>query len=460
MKILITSVLQLVKISYQEFVTMKKKIHNKITGKTAAILFVILASTSVLFSCKDDNCDGKKCRTELGFNESRKERDAMFDSINPLTATKFNVYIENSLSMDPYVSHSNSMFKVTNYRLINQVVTDVLFDEDSLSLNYINSEPKEYEGTLKKFTDSFSPATFAQAGGNRATSDIIEIISNVVKSTKRGELSMFVSDCVYSPESSDDIDKALKKQQTDMFNILKRKARTDSTFGVLVYRFVSDFEGIYYNKTDAHIKCAKGAKRPYFVWYFGDESILANVRQSVSKIVEEQGAEYYGAFPGYRYVPYKTIGESHAYHYLNKKAGEDSVYKFSFYASLGRLPVAPEYIMNDSNYTCGKEFYHIKKIEPVDPTDTKGKGYDYKYTMNIRGGRNKMISPALVELSLDSQRGELPAWVNEFDDPTGEDYDNGYKSNLLRTFGLKSLIEGIMDFYNEPYYVTFRMKIN
>lgn len=460
MKILITNTLQLIKISYQEFVTMKKKIHNKITGKTAAILLGILASASVLFSCQDDNCDGKKCRTELGFNEPRKERDAGFDSINPLTATKFNVYIENSLSMDPYVSHSNSMFKVTNYRLINQVVTDVLFDEDSLSLNYINSEVKEYAGTLKKFTDSFSPATFARAGGNRATSDIIEIISDVVKSTKRGELSMFVSDCVYSPESSDDIDKALKKQQTDMFNILKRKARTDSTFGVLVYRFVSDFEGIYYNKTDAHIRCDRGAKRPYFVWYFGDESILANVRRSVSKIVEEQGAEYFGAFPGYRYVPYKTIGESHAYHYLNKKAGEDSVYKFSFYANLDRLPVAPEYIMNDSNYTCGKEFYHIKKIEKVDPTDVKARGYDYKYTMNIRGGRNKMISPALVELSLDSQRGELPAWVNEFDDPKGEDYDNGYKPYLLRTFGLKSLIEGIMDFYDEPYYVTFRMKIN
>jgi len=355
--------------------------------------------------------------------------------------------------MDGYVNGKTD-FRSTIYRLIVQTAADVLIDDSSLSLNYINSEIIQQSVTPKEYTQKLSPKSFSIAGGDRANSDITDIISKVVKNTKKDEVSMFVSDCVYSPESSDSLHKALKILRTDMLNILKIKAKSDTTFGVLVYRLTSDFHGKYYNKTNDSILC--DGKRPYFIWFFGNESILAGVKKSVSEIMTEEKADYVVGVPGYNYVPYKTDKSNHSYHYLSAKAGNDSVFQFSFQADLSRMPLDNGYITNKSNYKLGKDKYYIKTIKPVNSS-----GYDYEYTICIRGRRNSMIANnTTVEISMKSMLDSLPGWVTRYDDPKGDDYKEGYDPTKLRTFGLKSLVEGIADFYEEPSYITYKILIN
>lgn len=435
-----------------------KRPNNIFAALTAVVVIGLMSIAPILNSCTGcSSCDGTKCKNALGFNEKTSVRDSLFRERYPLKAYKINVYIESSASMDGYVN-GNTKFKTTIHRLIGQIVADVLIDDKSLSLNYINDTILQQSGALKQYTKNLSPASFSNAGGDRANSDIIEVISNVVTRTNKGEVSMFVSDCVYSPESSDDIDKALKKQQTDMLNILKNKAKSDTTFGVLVYRLTSDFHGIYYNKTNEHIPC--NGDRPYFIWFFGNESILANVQESVSKIMTEEKANYVVGIPGYKYVPYKTIKSDHSYHYLSAKAGADSLFRFSFYADLSRIPLGNSYITNKSNYKFGKDKYYIKKVEPVNSVGSRNDDYNYKYTICIRGGNNSMITPTMIEVSMKSMLESLPEWVSEYDDPKGDDYNNGYDPTKLRTFGLKSLIEGIVDFYKEPSYITYKILIN
>lgn len=435
---------------------MKKKghIYAPIVGVIITSLLGISLATN---SGTNSFCDGIKCKQSLGLEGKTSERDSIFQVNNPSHANNFNVYVESSASMDGYVT-GNTKFKTTLHRLIGQVIADVLVDDNHVNLNYITTEITKKESNPKVFTQSLSPTSFSGAKGDRANSDIIEIISSVVKSTSKGDVSMFVSDCVYSPEPSADIDKALKKQQTDMLNILKNKAKKDSSFGVLLYRITSDFHGIYYTKTNAHINC--NGERPYFIWLFGDESILANVHESISKIMKEEKADYIVGIPGYKYLPYKTIKSDHAYHYLSAKSREDSIFTFSFYADMRPLPLTSDYIVNKANYEYGKNKYYIKKIETVTQSDGKADGYNYRFTVAIRGGKNAKITPTIVDISLNSMLKEIPNWVVKYDDPIGEDYDRGYDPNKLRTFGLKSLVEGVLDFYKEPSYVSFKIQIN
>lgn len=427
-------------------------------GPTVGLL-ILGALSLYLVCCTHTNvsCDGKNCHKTLELEGKPSVMDSLFRADNPNMAKQFNVFVESSASMDGYVT-GNTTFKTTLHRLIGQVIADVLVDGKSYTLNYVNSEIKNKPQNIKHFTQNLSPVSFSTAGGDRANSDIVEIISNVVDTTNKGTVSMFVSDCVYSPESASDIDQALEKQQTDMLNILKNKSKENKTFGVLLYRLISDFHGIYYTKTDEHIHC--DGQRPYFVWFFGDESILANVKEKITQIMDRENALCVVGVPGYKYVPYKTIQSDHPYHFINAKSNEDSIFKFSFLADLSCLPLDSEYITNKANYSVGKTKYSIKKIEKNTSSDKQNDNYNYKYSIVIRGGRNTLITPTIVEISLLSELKKIPEWVIKYDDPKGEDYDNGYNPQQIRTFGLRSLVEGIADFYNESSYVTFKILIN
>lgn len=421
----------------------------------------------VLDSCGGGySCDGKNCKSELGFTDNKKpsERNAEFIQNNPIEAKQFNVYIECSASMDGYVT-GNTQFKTDIHRIIGQITADVLSNDTCLSLNLINSVIINSKKNPKQFSQSLSPAFFKSenelAHGDRANSDIIEIIENVIKQTPSKGLSMFVSDCVYSPEGADDIDKALKKQETDLLNALKRRTKNEGyeNFGVLLYRFESDFNGIYYTKTNSQININNG-KRPYFVWFFGDESILASVYRSINSIREDRNADFIATIKGYKYLPYKTLGSDHFCHFLNAKANTDGLYNFSFIADLSYLPLSKDYICNVDNYICAKDKYYIKSIEPYDETSKDSINYNYRFRVAIKGGKNNFITPTVVEISMRSMSSSIPKWVKNNDDPKGNDYDNGYKATLQRTFGLESLVEGLNDFYNNKEYITFKIKIN
>ena len=435
-----------------------KRFFIQISALSVGILIGLITCMSSLSSCSRAACDGKKCKVALGLQTKSSQRDSIFYKENSTYASKFNVFIENSVSMNGYVS-GHTEFKTTIHRMIGQVVADVLENDTNVSLNFINSEIEFQGKAYKRFSQKLDLKNFAAGKGNRATTDLIEIIDKVVNNTPKGAVSMFVSDCVYSPESSADINKALKKQQTDMLNILKNKAKSDPTFGILIYRLMSDFSGIYYNKTDSNINC-KGP-RPYFIWFMGDQSILAGVQKSLTRIVSDQESNYIVGIPGYGYMPYKTLRSDHPYHYLSAKAGPDSIFRFSFYADHSRLPLPEEYIVDKNNYAYANDKrYFLKKIDFGNQKDSKGNEYDCKYTVSVRGKKNSLVSPTMVEISIKSMLVELPEWVTKYDDPDGTDYDKGYNPGKQRTFGIKSLIEGIAEFYNEPYYATYKVQIN
>lgn len=421
----------------------------------AVVSAVLIITFGILFVRCDTTCDGTDCRKATGITKKPSVCDSLFRKDHPKFATKLNVYMESSASMDGYVT-GNTDFKTMIHRVIGQVTADVVEKSTDPSLFYINTDTIRRKETPKQFTNMLSPTAFAAAGGDRTNSDIMEIIDNVIKLTRKGEAAMFVSDCVFSPEPAADIAKALAKQQTDMRNALQKKSKYDPEFGVLLYRLTSDFHGIYYNKTNEKIPC--DGPRPYFIWFFGDASILATVSDCLSGMMTEAKALSLVGIPAYSYIPYRTLGSAHPYHYIPIKANDRGFETIRFVADLSAIPCGEAYLTDKDNYTCDGKNYSVHKITTY--SNAKYPGFNYQFTIRINGRENSHIASTVAGISLKSMLHPLPKWVSDYDDPQGDDYDKGYRKGLQRTFGLKSLVEGIAEFYKDKTYCTFKMKVN
>lgn len=68
-----------------------------------------------------------------------------------------------------------------------------------MELNYINSQVLKQPSDVQAFIKALEPYTFKQKGGNRGTSDMADILAKIIKQTADNDISIFISDCIFSP---------------------------------------------------------------------------------------------------------------------------------------------------------------------------------------------------------------------------------------------------------------------
>lgn len=108
--------------------------------------------------------------------------------INP---PSLNVFIENSGSMDGYMCNGSEL-KDAVYSYISKLNRNT----DTTRLFFINSDIIPYKKELRGFIKDLTPQSFRKAGGNRANSDIGEMLKNVLESVSDTTVSIFISDCI------------------------------------------------------------------------------------------------------------------------------------------------------------------------------------------------------------------------------------------------------------------------
>lgn len=91
-------------------------------------------------------------------------------------------------------------------------------------------------------------------GGKRGTSDMSNILDTIISQTDDDEVSIFVSDCIFSPgkkyKAKDNADEYIVAQQIGIKNHIVEKLAKNPNFSIVVMRLTSQFNGIYYNKFD------------------------------------------------------------------------------------------------------------------------------------------------------------------------------------------------------------------
>lgn len=401
----------------------------------------------IMSSCSDGH--SLKCE-ELA---KKYELEKKYSKNHDLTLSTIKVYVENSGSMDGYVN-GNTEFKTDLFNLLKLLGGDISGDIEKY---FINDSIIKVSVTDSQFSNGMSVSLFQKLGGKRETSDIAELMAKVIKSNKPGEVSIFISDCVFDPQSDPDIEKRLSQQKTTIQTAIKNKLKSDEEFSVVVYKLMSSFTGIYYNKVKPHVYL-NNKQRPYYIWFFGDACKLTRVRELLNKDIESRdGTKVFSETNYIKNIPYRCSAAK-----CNKARGKhiddprESHGKFTFKinADLSTIPLSQVFLLDTTNYILPKnKDYAIKSVGKYKKKD---KSFTHEIKISKIKGNIKEQTYLIVEL----KRPSIPTWVMDFNDLMGTDYLNGAHPTNPRTFGLSSYISGVHDAYGDAPIARFELLIN
>lgn len=385
---------------------------------------------------------------------------------NSVPCKKLKIYLENSLSMDGYMKgYTEFKTQLQNLTYAAERATEA----DTTELFYRNTSSCPFKGNIKDFVrNATNTAIFPK--GSRWTTNTEEIMNSIIQGTKKNEVTLFFSDCVYSPSGTDETSsKSLDLLRGAMQRAIGDKLKTDPTFSVLLYRFTSTFDGTYFDINDDSVRIDK-KERPYFVWIFGRREHLAEIYRAVTEEFEGQAdrkvpLQCYAAFAT---VPVRAeIGASNAYercdsskwHITDVDNREQLI--FSLSADFASLPVSPEAMLDTTSYDIkGPLHPRLTRIKAMEATTGRKQRFTHHLSIALgkHDGGNKIPENSRVTLAM--RRPPLPRWVEQYNDPEGKDIRSGKPVRRTdRTYGLLPLVKGVQGAYGETPYVSIHLQI-
>uniref|UniRef100_UPI004048512C hypothetical protein n=1 Tax=Mariniflexile sp. TaxID=1979402 RepID=UPI004048512C len=374
------------------------------------------------------------------------------ESKEPLKEFNINVYLENSASMDGYVTGVTE-FETAIYNLLGDFKISKVCD--SLNLNYINnsipfSKKNALPADIQDFIEKLEPSTFRQKGGDRSVSDLKNIINTVLKTVNDQNASVLISDFVFSPGKSVNAQDYLNNQGVGIKIDFAEKIKEFDLSAVII-QLESNFEGTYYDKTNNPIPF-KG-KRPYYIWIFGsnqqiseilDKKILDNIKGGyLNRMVLQSEKEQ--SQPNYKILSSPKIGDFSRTELNNKIIADASLSKnnqnkgffgFNLAVDFSNSIQDPSYFLDTTNYVISNSSY-LLEVEPIsNKNDPSLSGFTHLIKVKTTDLRNETLEIQVI--------GQTPNWV--FNSSSIDD------SNILndiseqqKTFGLQYLIEGVSD---------------
>lgn len=343
------------------------------------------------------------------------------------------VYIENSGSMDGYMSQGSEL-KDAVYAYI----SDLNSECGAVYLNYINSTVIPYPSKdITSYIKTMNPQTFAMAGGNRHTTDISEVIKRVLLGMDKNTVAILVSDCILALPGGDST-KELGICKTSVKLAVEDGRKKIPDLGVQILKMESTFTGTYYQFTGT--EQLSSVKRPYYIWVFGRAGTLARLNREAD----------YTALPGYKDMVAFTAPVPNAWKVSDKNGNTSRIhakgenYELIISADM-RQSLQPESVITDkSNYS----FTNDMIIDDIKPS-TKDDKYSHIISFK-KPERLKVTKDALT-----FTQPALPKWIKATNEETG----TNIRANLSKTTGIGSIIGGVAEAYRKDKAVS-TMKIN
>ncbi|WP_449005898.1 hypothetical protein [Ornithobacterium rhinotracheale] len=213
---------------------------------------------------------------------SRKaERNTSSDKVAEVEKSEvvpiINVFLENSGSMDGYVEGVTE-FEQSIYSLLSDIRISKV--SDSLNLFYINSNIIPQGSDVESFINNLDSKSFRDKGGNRSSSDFSDVLKKVLEETSKNEVSIFISDCIFSPGKDSNAAEYLINQQIGIKNAFASALQINSRMSVVVLQLNSKFKGSYYNINDEPVDF--DGERPFYIWFMGSHKYLKNIFSKVN----------------------------------------------------------------------------------------------------------------------------------------------------------------------------------
>ena len=415
---------------------------------------LILSVTCALSLVGCNSCGGPPTRPNQNVGQP------VLKSETKLTAPTIKVFVENSGSMDGYVK-GNTDFENAVYSYLSDlqladlgVKNDSISSKNSMELYYINSKVLPFAPDVQAFIKALEPTVFRQRGGNRGTSDMSEIIDTILAQTGDNDVSVFVSDCIFSPGNQymvcDNADEYIVAQQIGIKSHIVEKLAKKPNFSIVVMRLISQFNGIYYNKFDDRQSIEND--RPFFMWLMGDRSYLNTILKKV-ELNQIKGKGVQNIFMISRpltAIPYNIslpqpgngkyeIARSEQYAINNAKIdskGGNIRFQVGISVNFSNILLPDEYLMNPDNYMVSNKAYGVEIVKYSGPRQDL---YTHTIKLNLL---QPVLSKGVVKISL---KNTLPQWINDCTDESGLDINA--PGAMEKTYGLRYLLGGVYDAY-------------
>lgn len=408
---------------------------------------VLLATTYVTMLCGCNDLGTRQCPRCQTFKTDISKQS---NDTKPIV----NVYLENSGSMFGYVNGLTE-FEESVYSYLSDICLNCT---DSLNLYYINSRIVPLQNKLsnnariKDFIERLSPNHFVSAGGSLGTTDIAEMMVSVLGKTDDNVVSIFISDCIFSPGKGINASEYLVNQEIGVKVAFADKLKNESTFCVKAYRLNGKFNGKYYNRLDQPTNISD--IRPFYMILMGREDLINVISKKVpEEKIKGRGVEHsftisksthnvnYEVIATPKMGTFKKCMKNPKFHIIDAKKADKGKKQGKFMFTLGvdfsGLPIAGDYLIHPENYSLSSKDYTLSISTP------KEKG---KYSHLLSFTLNEQIhQPGKCDLKIMLKK-QLPSWIAQC---TDEDGLNIHRDDAMtKTYGLKYLFEGIYEAFD------------
>ena len=430
------------------------------------LIYIFLITTAI-------SCGNTSNRREA---KSSTYRTDNLDTKNTHAKTNksfdINVFLENSGSMNGYLNDPNTQFKNSVYSLLTRL--KLFAGNKKLNLNLVNEEdqllyPNATNEDIIKFKNILNPAEFKKISAKKTgQSDLNDLLNRSLSKANQDNLSVFISDCIYSPgkEVHDAAQYLVEQREGIYLNFATKLKQRKGDVAVIVLQLYGKFKGIYYDHLNNKINIETPIERPFYIWFIGTNDQITQIIKS--KKLEEIEGGYSNKFilqskekiakSSYKVVSKPVAGNFEKGSMLSKgiiNGAESSsndrnigAFGFNIAVDFSENLQDENYLLSSKNYIVNSTNYKIScnKIK-----DLNNKSLE-NYTHFIKCETNKLREEELkIELI-----AKLPEWIIQ----SSSIEDSKMLSNKTehkKTFGFSYLVEGV---YNAFYPKSSNNTIN
>lgn len=357
------------------------------------------------------------------------------------------VYLERSGSMVPYDTRDGG-------GQLKKAVNDIInaFPATAhTTINIVNDGIYPYQGSVQQFLQDRDIYASTASLGNPSHTDFGKIFSAILQAQRPGNVSVLVSDLIYSPADASDV--SVEKIFNEENSLATQVFRNYVGKSIIVTKLMGDYHGKYYpydnQAYDYH------GQRPFYVMVIADSKVID------AMATDPQYARVV-ALPGdagsYRFNQGSSEPECSVVPDWKDNAGRfriahrglgmtacqadrtTGVMCFTVAADLSALHQPDSYLCQAANYDVQSLTGFTLTVKPItrdmftnnNQSYLQGKTHLLTFTGNFRGPKDD------VQVSL---RNQLPTWIEQ---STSRDDRRGADPHFAgTTLGLSQLLNGI-----------------
>ncbi len=359
------------------------------------------------------------------------------------------VYFERSGSMVPYDQRGGGgQLKKAVNDLINHFPAGCKVD-----INIVNDGIYPYQHTVDEFLKDRDIYQSTSGIGDASYTDFQLIFNKILEAQKPGNVSVLVSDLIYSPEDTHGVslDKIFNEENSLATRVFARyKGKS-----VMVQQFMGDYSGKYYPYNGVPFDYT--GKRPFYLVIIADSDVMDQLAQDsrYSGVLDAAGLRNSYRFnQGTSEVDCCVLpewqdnaGRFRVKHgdgiVLSKCDGDRQTGKlcFSLAVNLGSLLKDEALLTDPASYNVESIDGYTLTIQPIDQSQMcirdrsylDGKTHVLTLVGDLKSPRDE------VHISL---RNELPAWISQSSSTSDTSAGGSFATTTL---GLEQLLGGMFD---------------